>query len=91
MTKSRISTEKKCIEIQVWKGNENCEPVVWKECSLVPKQMEFKVPKIDCFDAEVIPYIDFIVEEKVKVKMLQNSHMLVTFHVILLKTFKRLQ
>lgn len=43
---------------QVWAGNEACEPVTWRECKLVPRQVDFKVPKINCVDAEEIPYTD---------------------------------
>merc|ERR1739844_513920 len=43
---------------QVWAGNEACEPVTWRECKLVPRQVDFKVPKIDCNGAEEIPYQD---------------------------------
>ena len=24
---------------QVWAGNEDCEPVTWRECELVPRQV----------------------------------------------------
>lgn len=43
---------------QVWAGNEACEPVTWRECQLVPRQVDFKVPKIDCLDSNEIPYTD---------------------------------
>merc|ERR1712038_274355 len=43
---------------QVWAGNEACEPVTWRECKLVPRQVDFKVPKIECNGAEEIPYQD---------------------------------
>jgi len=43
---------------QVWAGNEACEPVTWRECKLVPRQVDFKVPKIECNGAEEIPYND---------------------------------
>merc|ERR1712183_291409 len=43
---------------QVWAGNEACEPVTWRECKLVPRQVDFKVPKIECDGAEEIPYND---------------------------------
>lgn len=49
---------------QVWAGNEACEPVTWRECQLVPKQVDFKVPKITCDDGEDIPYDDYIDVEK---------------------------
>ena len=44
--------------LQVWAGNEACEPVTWRECKLVPRQVDFKVPKIECNGAEEIPYND---------------------------------
>ena len=44
--------------LQVWAGNEACEPVTWRECKLVPRQVDFKVPKIECNGAEEIPYQD---------------------------------
>ena len=40
---------------QVWAGNEGCEPVTWKECKLVPKQVDFKVPNIICENSEDSP------------------------------------
>merc|ERR1739844_672518 len=43
---------------QVWAGNEACEPVTWRECKLAPRQVDFKVPKIECNGAEEIPYQD---------------------------------
>ena len=49
---------------QVWAGNEACEPVTWKECKLVPKQVDFKVPKITCEDGEDVHYDDYIDREK---------------------------
>lgn len=49
---------------QVWAGNEACEPVTWRECQLVPKQVDFKVPKITCEDGEDIAYDDYIDVEK---------------------------
>ena len=49
---------------QVWAGNEACEPVTWRECKLVPKQVDFKVPKITCEDGEDIAYDDYIDVEK---------------------------
>ena len=52
-----------CI-LQVWAGNEACEPVTWRECKLVPRQVDFKVPKIDCEEGEEIPYTDMEEVEK---------------------------
>jgi len=49
---------------QVWAGNEDCEPVTWRECKLVPRQVDFKVPKINCEDGEEIPYTDMEPTEK---------------------------
>lgn len=43
---------------KVWAGNEACQPVTWSECKLVPRQVDFKVPKITCEDGEEIPYTD---------------------------------
>ncbi len=50
--------------MQVWAGNEACEPVTWRECQLVPRQVDFKVPKITCEDGEEIPYTDCQEAEK---------------------------
>jgi len=41
---------------QVWAGNEDCEPVTWRECKLVPREVEFKVPQITCAPGETIQY-----------------------------------
>jgi len=49
---------------QVWAGNEACEPVTWRECKLVPRQVDFKVPKIQCEDADEVPYTDCQDKEK---------------------------
>ena len=49
---------------QVWAGNEACEPVTWRECKLVPKQVDFKVPKITCEEGEEVPYDDYIDVDK---------------------------
>jgi len=43
---------------QVWAGNEACEPVTWRECQLVPRVVDFKVPKIECSADEVVTYED---------------------------------
>jgi len=53
---------------QVWAGNEACEPVTWRECKLVPRQVDFKVPKINCEDGDEVPYTDC--EETEKVQMI---------------------
>eukprot|EP00096_Caligus_rogercresseyi_P012849 TRINITY_DN5515_c0_g1_i1.p1 TRINITY_DN5515_c0_g1~~TRINITY_DN5515_c0_g1_i1.p1 ORF type:complete len:414 (+),score=114.53 TRINITY_DN5515_c0_g1_i1:37-1278(+) len=49
---------------QVWAGNESCEPVTWRECQLVPRKVDFKVPKIICEEGEPIPYTDLQEAEK---------------------------
>jgi hypothetical protein len=33
---------------QVWAGNDQCEPVTWQECKLVPKDVQFIIPKVEC-------------------------------------------
>jgi len=53
---------------QVWAGNEACEPVTWRECKLVPRQVDFKVPKINCEDGDEVPYTDC--EEAEKIQMI---------------------
>merc|ERR1719412_1785916 len=53
---------------QVWAGNEDCEPVTWRECKLVPRQVDFKVPKINCEEGEEVPYTDC--EEAEKTQMI---------------------
>ena len=30
----------------VWTGNQECEPVTWRECSLVPQTQSFTVPQV---------------------------------------------
>ena len=40
----------------MWAGNEDCEPVTWRECKLVPREVEFKVPQITCAPGETIQY-----------------------------------
>lgn len=32
--------------------------MTWRECKLVPRQVDFKVPKIECEDGEEVPYTD---------------------------------
>jgi hypothetical protein len=49
---------------QVWAGNEACEPVTWRECKLVPRQVDFKVPKVECAEGEEIPYTEIEDAEK---------------------------
>ena len=41
---------------QVWAGNEACEPVTWQECKLVPKNVKFIVPEINCTDGNEVWY-----------------------------------
>jgi len=41
---------------QVWAGTEQCEPVTWQECKLVPKDVKFIVPEIHCSDKQEIWY-----------------------------------
>jgi len=53
---------------QVWAGNEDCEPVTWRECKLVPRQVDFKVPKVNCEDGDEVPYTDC--EEAEKTQMI---------------------
>ena len=38
--------------------------MTWRECKLVPRQVDFKVPKIDCQEADEIPYTDCEEAEK---------------------------
>ena len=38
--------------------------MIWRECKLVPRQVDFKVPKIECVDGEEIPYMDSQPAEK---------------------------
>ena len=40
--------------IQVWAGTEACEPVTWQECKLVPKDVKFIVPEINCTDGQEV-------------------------------------
>ena len=54
---------------QVWAGNEACEPVTWQECELVPKNVKFIVPEINCTDGNevgtdhlVVSHWSFLVE-----------------------------
>lgn len=42
---------------QIWAGNEDCEPVTWRECQLVEKLVDFKVPTVNCSTGEEIPYM----------------------------------
>ena len=41
---------------QVWAGKEDCEPVTWQECHLVPKEVKFIVPEVTCFEKERLWY-----------------------------------
>ena len=49
---------------QIWAGNEDCEPVTWRECKLIPRQVDFKVPKITCEDVKEIAYEEYTKVEK---------------------------
>ena len=51
---------------QVWAGNEDCEPVTWRECKLIPKLVDFKVPKIECESVKEVTYKEYIKVEKVQ-------------------------
>ncbi len=55
----------------MWAGNEACEPVTWRECKLVPRQVDFKVPKVDCVEGDPIPYTDC--EDAEKIQMTTRS------------------
>ena len=54
------------LAFQIWAGNEACEPVTWRECKLVPRQVDFKVPKVECTDGEEIPYTELVDVEKIQ-------------------------
>jgi hypothetical protein len=41
---------------QVWAGNDQCEPVTWQECKLVPKDVKFIIPKVECTPQDPIWY-----------------------------------
>ena len=51
---------------QVWAGKENCQPVTWQECKLVPRYVDFAVPKVECEDEEAIWYHEPKPVDKVK-------------------------
>merc|ERR1712029_1253424 len=55
---------------QVWDGKENCEPMTWQECKLVPREVDFKVPKMNCNPAETITYKDC--QKNLNAKMAEN-------------------
>ena len=38
--------------------------MTWRECKLVPRQVDFKVPKVECTDGEEIPYTELVDVEK---------------------------
>ena len=40
--------------LKVWAGNEDCVPVTWRDCKLVPKPVLFTVPNVTCKDSEII-------------------------------------
>ena len=39
-----------------WAGTDSCEPVTWQECELVPKNVKFIVPEINCTDGQELWY-----------------------------------
>jgi len=49
---------------QVWAGNEDCEPVTWRECKLEAVKVGFKVPKMECAEEKSIPWSDVEEDEK---------------------------
>ena len=51
---------------QVWAGKENCQPVTWQECKLVPKYVDFIIPKVECEDLEQLWYHEPQPVDKVK-------------------------
>ena len=53
-------------DLQVWAGNEACEPVTWQECKLVPKNVKFIVPEINCTDGNELWYHEPEVVEDVR-------------------------
>ena len=50
----------------MWAGNEACEPVTWQECKLVPKNVKFIVPEINCTDGNELWYHEPEVVEDVR-------------------------
>ena len=40
--------------------------MTWRECKLVPRQVDFKVPKVECTDGEEIPYTELVDVEKIQ-------------------------
>lgn len=51
---------------QVWAGKENCEPVTWQECKLVPRDVKFIIPKVECESLEPIWYHEPVLVNKTK-------------------------
>lgn len=49
---------------QVWAGNEDCEPVTWRECKLESVKVGFKVPKMECGVEKSLPWQDIEEAEK---------------------------
>ena len=49
--------------------------MTWRECKLVPRQVDFKVPKVDCVEGEAIPYTDCEDTEKVQMTTRQVREM----------------
>ena len=41
---------------QVWAGTDACEPVTWQEGKLVPKEVKFIVPEMNCKEKQELWY-----------------------------------
>ena len=54
----------KFCQFQVWAGNEDCEPVTWRECKLEAVKVGFKVPKMECAEEKSLPWSDIEEDEK---------------------------
>ena len=53
-SRSEASTTGKLF--QVWAGTDACEPVTWQECKLVPKEVKFIVPEMNCLEKQELWY-----------------------------------
>ena len=40
----------------MWAGTDACEPVTWQECKLVPKEVKFIVPEMNCQEKQELWY-----------------------------------
>ena len=40
----------------MWAGTDACEPVTWQECKLVPKEVKFIVPEMNCLEKQELWY-----------------------------------